>query len=173
MNYNQAMAAARTGQLISINGHVLALLEGAQLTHEELDGPLTLRTMLFALTDKAAIPFTPSVLDKESQDWQVADKRDTEADEEVAFEGRAILTLKDEPRFVEIAVQQLNHSKKVKIESMRHVGDGAVEIFLLGKELPVPVAGQPTEKVIMVVEQATSGDITQAFLSGREQRYVL
>ena len=172
MNYNQAMAAARTGQLISIHGHTLALLEGATLTHDNIDGPLMLRTMLYALTDKAAVPFTPSVLDKESQDWGIADPLGVE--DETPFEGRAILSVTDVPQFVELAHSQLRRSKNVKVESMRTVDGGrTIEFFLLGKHLPLPAAGQQTERVVMVIEQGTSGEVTQAFLSGRSGRYVL
>lgn len=170
MNYNQAMAAARTGQLITINGHTLALLEGAVLTHGNIEEPLILRTMLYAITDKHAIPFTPSVLDKESQLWEIADTLGVDTD--TAWEGRAILEVTDVPQYIEMAAHQLRTSKVVKVESTRKT-DRGIEFFLIGKDLPKPTAGKPTEQVTMVVEQDGEAQVTMAYLSGRSGRYVL
>lgn len=172
MNYNQAMAAARQGQLISLNGNVMALLAGAQLTHEALETPLVLRTMLYVIEGNRAIPFTPSVMDKESQMWGIADTQGVDTDE--LWEGRAILTVTNDPRFVEAAYRILCESKMVKIEMQRTVDESrSIEFFLVGKHLPLPQSGKKTEQVIMVVEQSGSGVVCSAHLSGPSGNFVV
>lgn len=172
MNYNQAMAAARQGQLIALNGNTMALLAGAQLTHDALETPLVLRTMLYVIDGQRAVPFTPSVMDKESQHWSIADTQGVDTDEQ--WGGRAILTVRNTPELLDIAVDTLGKSKRVKVEMSRVIGDNEnVEFFLIGKDLPLPQAGKNTERVCMVVEQNDLGVVCSAFLSGPEGRYVL
>ena len=172
MNYNQAMAAARQGQLISLNGSVMALLAGAQLTHEALETPLVLRTMLYVIESNRAIPFTPSVMDKESQMWGIADTQGVDTDE--LWEGRAILTVTNDPQLIEIAHSVLRASKTIKIEMQRTVGEGnSVEFFLIGKHLPLPQSGKKTEQVVMVVEQGAGGVVCSACLSGPSGNFVV
>lgn len=171
MNYKSAMAAARQGQLITINGHILALLDGAQLTHDSIEGPMRLRTMLYALSAGLATPYTPTSLDKDSTLWDIVDDRGVEADE--PMEGRAILSVRGDPMMLNLAHSTLEASKRVEVESYRVVGDGEMEFFLRGIDLPKPVSGAPTERVILVVHANENALVTEAFLSGPTARYVL